>query len=90
MHGGLPALPPTSTRSEPTATAILAFEAAVQTNEGAHPASLVLANLELKHRHFERSVSYMEKALSIEKNEEVEDILTRVRSLAAASAYPET
>lgn len=70
--------------------AILAFEAAVQTNEGAHQASLVLANLELKHRHFERSVSYLEKALSIEKNEEVEDILTRVRSLAAASAYPET
>lgn len=61
--------------------ATLAFEAAVQTKEGAHPASLALAHIELKHRHYERSVSYLETALSIERNQDVEDILTRVRSL---------
>lgn len=70
--------------------AILAFEAAVQTKEGAHQASLALANLELKHRHYERSVTHLEKALSIEKNEEVEDLLARVRSLVPASAKQET
>lgn len=70
--------------------AILAFEAAIQTAEGAHPASLVLANLELKRRHFERSIFHLEKALSLERNEEVEDILTRVRSLAATAGHPKT
>lgn len=70
--------------------AILAFEAAIQTDEGAHQASLMLANLELKHRHFERSVSYLEKALSFERNEEIENILTRVRSLVSASGHPQS
>jgi hypothetical protein len=70
--------------------AILAFEAAVQTAEGAHPASLVLANLELKRRHFERSVSYLEKALSLERNEEIEDILDRVRSLVVTAGPSKT
>jgi len=70
--------------------AILAFEAAVQTKEGVHQASLALANLELKHRHYERSVSHLEKALSIEKNEEMEDLLARVRSLVSTATHKET
>lgn len=70
--------------------ATLAFEAAVQTKEGAHQASLALANLELKHRHFERSVSYLEKALSIQKSQDVEDILTRVRSLVSNTEQTKT
>jgi predicted Zn-dependent protease len=70
--------------------ATLVFEAAVQTKEGAHPASLELANLELKHRHYDRSASYLEQALAIEKNQDVEDILTRVRSLVAGSEQTKT
>jgi len=70
--------------------ATLAFEAAIQTNDGAHAASLALANLELKHRHYERSVSYLEKALALEKNQDVEDILTRIRPLVPSSSKTKT
>lgn len=70
--------------------AALAFEAAVQTREGAHQASLALANIELRHRHYEQSVSYLEKTLRIEKNQDVEDILTRVRTLASNAEPTET
>jgi len=70
--------------------AILAFQSAVQTKEGEHPASLALANLELRHRHYERSVSHLERALSLEKNDELEEILTRVRSLVSSAGRKET
>jgi len=63
--------------------ATLAFEAALQTREGVYQASLALANIALRHRHYEESVTHLEKALSIEKNQDVADILTRVRSLTS-------
>lgn len=69
--------------------ATLAFETAAQTKEGAHQASLALANIELKHRHYRQSVFYLENALSIERNQDVEDILTRVRSLLSSEEKTE-
>jgi tetratricopeptide (TPR) repeat protein len=63
------------------AHAVLVFEAAAQTEAGARPACIELANIELKNRHYERSVSFLEKVLRIEKNRDIEDILTRVRTL---------
>jgi hypothetical protein len=42
-----------------------------------------LAKIELQHRHYEKTVRYLEKALSIENNPGVQDLLARVRPLAA-------
>lgn len=61
--------------------ATMAFETATQTRDGARPASIELANLELRHRHFEKSVSHLEAALALDKNAELEEILARVRAL---------
>jgi tetratricopeptide (TPR) repeat protein len=61
--------------------ATFAFEAAAQIPDSAYRASLELANLELKSRHYEKSEEYLEKALSIEKTPTVEDYLAHVKSM---------
>ena len=61
--------------------ATLAFEAAFHVASSTYMASLELANIELKNRHYAKSVEYLEKALSIEKTDAVEDFLARVKTL---------
>jgi tetratricopeptide (TPR) repeat protein len=61
--------------------ATLAFESAYAVPESAYQASLELANIELKNRHYAKSVEYLEKALSIEKTDAVQDYLARVKTL---------
>lgn len=63
------------------ARAALAFEAAFRVPDTAYRASLELANIELKNRQYQKSVDYLEKALSIEKTEQVQDYLAQVRTL---------
>lgn len=66
------------------ARAAFAFEAAYRVPASAYRASLELANIELRNRHYVKSVEYLEKALSIEQTDTVKDYLARVRALAAA------
>jgi tetratricopeptide (TPR) repeat protein len=61
--------------------ATLAFEAAYHVPSSAYVASLELANIELKNRHYAKTVEYLQKALSIEKSDAVEDFLVRVKTL---------
>jgi tetratricopeptide (TPR) repeat protein len=61
--------------------ATLAFEAAYHVPNSTYVASLELANIELKNRHYAKSVEYLQKALSIERTDAVEDFLTRVKTL---------
>ena len=65
--------------------AIFAFEAAFQIPNYTYRASLELATIELKNRHYDKSVEYLEKALSIERTSAVEDYLARVRTLIVKS-----
>ena len=64
--------------------AAFAFEAAFRVADTTYLASLELANVELKNRHYAKSVEYLKKALSIEKTEVVEDYLARVKTLVVA------
>lgn len=64
------------------ARAVLAFEAAYRAPESTYRASLELANLELKNRRYDRAVEYLEKALSLQKTDGVQDYLARVKTLA--------
>jgi predicted Zn-dependent protease len=61
--------------------ATLAFETAYGVKDSTYIASLELANIELKNRHYAKSVDYLQRALSIEKTDEVQDFLVRVKSL---------
>jgi tetratricopeptide (TPR) repeat protein len=61
--------------------ASFAFEGALQSPDCTYAASLELANVELKNRHYDKSVEYLEKALKIERTSAVEDYLARIRSL---------
>jgi tetratricopeptide (TPR) repeat protein len=63
--------------------ATLAFEAAFNVPAATYVASLELANIELRNRHYAKCVEYLQKALSIEKTDAVEDFLARVRTLVA-------
>jgi tetratricopeptide (TPR) repeat protein len=63
--------------------AALAFEAAARVNSTKYLASLELANLELRNRHYADSVKYLEQALAIEKTTPVEDYLARIKTLVA-------
>lgn len=63
--------------------ATLAFEAAYGVPGATYVASLELANIELRNRHYARSVEYLQKALSIEKTDAVQDFLARVKTLVA-------
>jgi len=61
--------------------AAFAFESAWRIPAVQYGASLELANLELKNRHYEKSVEYLQKALSIENSDAVQDFLARVKTL---------
>jgi tetratricopeptide (TPR) repeat protein len=65
------------------ARATLAFEAAYGITGSTYVASLELANIEIKNRHYTKSVEYLQRALSIEKTDAVQDFLVRVKTLAA-------
>ena len=62
--------------------ATFAFEAAYRVSETTYRASLELANIELKNRHYPQAIEYLEKALSLQKTDGVEDYLARVKTLA--------
>ncbi len=66
---------------EDTPRATLAFEAAYRIENSAYIASLELANIELKNRHYSKCVEYLQKALSIERTDAVQDFLTRVKTM---------
>jgi tetratricopeptide (TPR) repeat protein len=66
---------------EDLARATLAFEAACRIPASTYRASLELANIEIRNRHYARGVEYLEKALSLEKTDAVEDYLARIRTL---------
>jgi tetratricopeptide (TPR) repeat protein len=61
--------------------ATLAFEAAYAVPGSVYVASLELANIELKNKHYAKSVEYLQKALSIERTDAVQDFLVRVKSM---------
>jgi len=63
--------------------ATFSFEEASRVEGTAYLACLELANIELRNRHFIKSVEYLEKAVGIQKTDAVEDYLARVRTLAA-------
>jgi tetratricopeptide (TPR) repeat protein len=65
--------------------ATFAFEAAFQIPNYTYRASLELATIELKNRHYDKSVEYIEKALSIERTSAIEDFLARVKTLVVKS-----
>ena len=61
-----------------------AFESAFRIPESAYKASLELANLEVKNRRYRKAVAYLEYALNLQRTEEIEDYLARVRTLVPA------
>jgi tetratricopeptide (TPR) repeat protein len=63
--------------------ALFLFETAVGVPEAAYRASLELANLEMRQRHYARSVEHLKKALSLEHSDTVADYLARVKTLVA-------
>jgi tetratricopeptide (TPR) repeat protein len=70
---------------EDLARAQFAFESALQIPAATYEASLELANVELKNRHYEKAVEHLQKALSIEKTDAVEDYLARIKTLLPAA-----
>lgn len=58
-----------------------AFEAAYQVPDSLYRACLELATLELRNKHYAKTVEYLEKALSLERTPAVEDFLARVKPL---------
>jgi len=68
------------------ARAAFLFDAAARVTDTAYRASLELANLELRQRHYARSVEHLKKALSIEHNDTVADYLARVQTLVGEEA----
>ena len=62
----------------------LAFESAARVTTSAYSASLELANLELRNRHYAKCVDYLVQALAIQRTDTVEDYLARIRTLVAA------
>jgi len=70
------------------ARAAFAFEAACRVPETTYRASLELAAIELRNRRPDRAVGHIEKALSIQKSDTVENYLARVRALLARDPPP--
>ena len=66
--------------------ATFAFEAASQVPDSTYRACLELAVIELKNRHYEMTVQYLEKALAIEKTTAVQDFLARVKPLVVKNS----
>ncbi|HEY4248247.1 MAG TPA: tetratricopeptide repeat protein [Lacunisphaera sp.] len=67
--------------------ATLAFEAAYRVDDTRYVASLELANIELKNRHYAKSVEYLQKALVIEKTPAIEDYLARIKTLVVTDDH---
>ncbi len=63
------------------AHAQLAFESAYHVPGTVYHASLELANLELRQKHYPKVVEYLEKAQAIERTEPVSDLLQQVKAL---------
>ena len=63
--------------------ATFAFEAAYRIQGSTYTASLELATRELKSRHYPKCIEYLQKALSIERTDSVQDFLVKVKTLAA-------
>jgi tetratricopeptide (TPR) repeat protein len=61
--------------------ATFAFEEAYRIPATTYVASLELANIELRNRHYAKSVEYLERALGIERTDAIEDYLARVKTL---------
>jgi len=61
--------------------AMLAFESAYRIPDSAYRASLELAAIELRNRRYAKGVEYLEKALSIQRTDAVEDYLARAKML---------
>ncbi len=59
----------------------LAFESAYRVPDTTYHASLELANLELRHRHYPKVVEYLQKALSLQRTEPVSELLQQVEAL---------
>ena len=69
------------------ARAAFAFEDAKRSADTRYLANLELATLEIRNRHYGKSVDYLQQALSIEKTEAVENYLSRVKILAAEESH---
>lgn len=63
------------------ARAQIAFEAAYQVPDTAYQASIELANIELKNRHYDKTVGYLEKALTLQRSAALESYLAQIRTL---------
>jgi len=68
--------------------ATLSFEAAYRIPSSAYTASLELANIEIRNRHYAKGVEYLQKALTIEKTDAVQDLLARVKTLVVKDDQP--
>ena len=66
---------------EDTPRATCAFETAYRIPEATYRACLELANVQLRNRHYAKSIEYLEKALSIERTDTVQDYLVRAKTL---------
>ncbi len=69
--------------------ATFAFQTAYRIPESTYQAGLELANIEVRSRHYGKAVGYLEKALSLQRSDAVEDYLARVRSLLPTETKPD-
>ncbi|MBI5425513.1 MAG: tetratricopeptide repeat protein [Opitutae bacterium] len=69
--------------------ATLAFESARRASETTYAASIELANIELRNRHYAKAAEHLEKALSLQRTDEVATYLARVRALLVPDSSPE-
>jgi tetratricopeptide (TPR) repeat protein len=65
--------------------AALAFQSALQVADSKYTANLELANIELRNRHYGKSVEYLEQALNLERTSPVEDYLARIKTLVVTN-----
>lgn len=66
------------------------LEAAIRVPASAYRACLELANLEMRLRHYRRSVELLKQALSIEQSDTVADYLARVQTLVDQGEPPKS
>lgn len=67
--------------------ATFAFEAAGRIPESVYPASLELANIEIRNRHYAKAAEHLERALRLQRSDAVEDYLARVKTLVPADPH---
>jgi tetratricopeptide (TPR) repeat protein len=63
--------------------ATLSFETAYTVAASTYVASLELANIELRNKHYAKTIEYLQKALSLERSDAIQDFLARVRTLVS-------